>query len=128
MSIFSMWREARGNVMRKEYLDAMARMRNANQYAQNGFHNEVNAIADHIREAYATASNSDRKAMLKELRKRASQMWDQQDWPGSLGVAMVCLNAESMYVPGDDAAYVRRETDRIIEEAKQAMIVFTGDV
>jgi hypothetical protein len=51
MGILSMWREARGAVMRKDYEDAMARMRNANQYARWGFHNNINQSAIHIIEA-----------------------------------------------------------------------------
>lgn len=121
MSIFSMWREARGAVMRKEFEDAMARMRGANQYALRGFHNNINQTASDIVEAYTSASTSDRKRLLKEARKQADEMWRNEYWPEALGLAISCLNAESRFVPGDDAAFVRRETDRLIKEAEEAM-------
>ena len=74
MSLLNMWREARGAVMRKKYLDTMARMRNANKYALRGFHNNISQIADNWREFYAAASDSDRKAFLKQCRKDAAHM------------------------------------------------------
>ena len=122
MSILSMWREARGAVMRKEYEDAMARMRGANQYALRGFHNNVNQTASYIVETYTSASPSDRKRLLKEARKQGDEMWRSGSWPEALGLAITCLNAESRFVPGDDAAFVRRETDRLIKEAEDAML------
>lgn len=119
MGILNMWREARGNVMRQEYEDAMARMKNANKYAYNGFYNNLHQTAGHILEAYTSGSKSDRKAILKEARRQASSMWNDGSWPESLAVAIACLNAESRFVPGEDAAHVLRETDRVIKEAQE---------
>jgi hypothetical protein len=45
-------------------------------------------------------------------------MWNSGDWPSALGVGISCLNAESRFLPGADASYVKQGTDRIIKEAK----------
>ena len=44
-------------------------------------------------------------------------MWNSGDWPSALGLCISCLNIESEYLPGEDAAYVKTETDKIIEQA-----------
>jgi len=118
MSILSMWRGARGAVMRQEYEDAMARMKDANKYAKKAFFNNISQIADEMIEYYSSASTSERKTILREARKKTDELWRTDFWPEALGVGIVFLNAESRFVPGDDAAYVRHETQRLIEEAK----------
>jgi hypothetical protein len=117
MGLFDMWREARGNVMRQEFEDVMVRVRGANQYAMRGFFNNVAQTIEQLRDAYGPASPSERKTILKHCRKSMSEMWDRGDWPSSLGLAISRLNVESEHVPGEDAAYVKRETDKIIGEA-----------
>jgi hypothetical protein len=47
-------------------------------------------------------------------------MWRQGAWPSALGFEIASLNVASRFVPGADAAYVRAETDKIIEEAVRA--------
>ena len=113
-----MWRGARGAVMRQEYEDAMARMKDANKYAKKAFFNNISQIADEMIEYYSSASTSERKTILREARKKTDELWRTDFWPEALGVGIVFLNAESRFVPGDDAAYVRHETQRLIEEAK----------
>ena len=44
-------------------------------------------------------------------------MWNSGDYASVLGLCISCLNIESEYLPGKDAAYVKRETDKIIEQA-----------
>jgi hypothetical protein len=68
---------------------------------------------------YAAASSSERRAILRVAKKAAINMWDRGGWPSALGFAITCLNVESRFLPGADAAYVKRETDRIVEEALQ---------
>jgi hypothetical protein len=121
VGILGIWREARGAVLRKEYEHAMARMRDANSSAKSAFLNNVHQTIDHVIESYSSASNSERKAFLKEARKAALEMWNSGDWPSALGFGISCLNAESRFVPGEDASYVKRETDRILKEAKEAV-------
>ncbi len=117
MGLFDMWREARGNVLRKQFDDAMMRLKGANEPAMSAFFSNVEATIEGLRELYRTASDSERKAILKHCRKSMNQMWNRGDWPSSLGLGISCLNVESEHVPGDDAAYVKRETDKIIGEA-----------
>lgn len=117
MGVFDLWREARGNVMRKELDDVLSRMRKANDPARSAFLNNVGQTIGPLRDSYGRASTSERKLLLKQCRAAASRMWDEGDWPSSLGLAISCLNAESEHVPGSDAAYVRGETGKIIAEA-----------
>lgn len=118
MGILSMWREARGAVLRKEYEDAMARMQDANSSARAAFLNNVDQTIDEIVGLYSAASKSEREVFLKATRKAALAMWNSGDWPSALGVGISCLNAESRFLPGADASYVKQGTDRIIKEAK----------
>jgi hypothetical protein len=117
MGLFDMWREARGNVMRKELEDVIARIQSANAPAMNAFYNNVDQTIETLREAYRPASNSDRKALLKECRRSFTEMWNRGDWPSALGLGISALNVEAEFVPGKDAAYVKAETDRIIQKA-----------
>lgn len=120
MGILDLWREARGVVLRKEYEDTMARIRDANPTARAAFLNNVHQTTDHAIGIYSSASVAGRKAFLKKMHEACLEMWRRGDWPSALGLAISCLNAESRFVPGDDAAYVKIETDRIIKEANEA--------
>lgn len=117
VSIFNIWREGRGGVMRKEFEDAMTRMKGANGAARAAFLNNVSQTCSEVNAFYASASGPERKAFLKQARESSRQMWASGDWPSALGLAIALLNAESRFVPGDDAAYVRIQTHRIIKEA-----------
>jgi hypothetical protein len=117
VGIVDMWRQARGAVMRKEYEDVMARMQGANEAAKSAFLNNVRQTIDAVVAVYTSASKSERKEILKELVRETKRMWASGDWPSALGLSISCLNAESRFVPGEDAAYVRLETDRIVHEA-----------
>ena len=48
-------------------------------------------------------------------------MWGSGDWPSALGLGISSLNVESEYVPGKDAAYVKAETDKIIQQAAKTL-------
>jgi hypothetical protein len=120
VGILDMWREARGAVLRKEYEDVMARMRDANPPAKAAFLNNVHQTIDHVIGFYSSASVPGRKAFLKKMRKASLKMWHSGDRPSALGLGISCLNAESRFVPGDDASYVKLETGRIIKEAAEA--------
>ena len=117
MGLIDMWRPARGAVMRKQYHDAMTRIYVANRSAISAFLNNVNQTIDGVRETYSSASESERQVFLKEIRALAREMWAAGDWPSALGLGISALNAESRYVSGEDAAYVKRETDRIVRDA-----------
>lgn len=83
MGLLNMWREARGNVMRQELDDVMMRLSGANQFAMRGFYNRIWQTIEELKEAYGPATTSERKAILKQCRKSASEMWDRGDWPSS---------------------------------------------
>jgi len=83
----------------------------------HAFYGNIIGTIEEWREAYTAASSSERKAMLEHARKSMIQMWNREDWYSALGLGITCLNIESEQLPGEDAAYVKRETDRIIEEA-----------
>jgi hypothetical protein len=120
VGILDMRREARGAVLRMEYEDTMARMRDANPTAKAAFLNNVHQTIDHVIGFYSSASVAGRKAFLEKMRKASLEMWRSGNRPSALGLAISCLNAESRFVPGDDAAYVKLQTDRIIKEASEA--------
>jgi hypothetical protein len=117
MGLFDMWRQARGTVMRKELDDVMARVRAANPHALSAFYNNVEQTIEPLRGAYRPGSTAERKAILKECHRSATEMWNSGDWPSALGLGISALNIESEYVPGKDAAYVKAETDKIIQQA-----------
>lgn len=117
MGLFRMWREARGNVMRKEFDDIRARIQTANEPARRAFFNNLLATIEDVQAAYDIGSDAERKKLLRECKKAAHEMWNRGDWPSSLGLATSCLLAESKYVPGEDAAYVNSETAKVIHEA-----------
>ena len=119
MGLLNMWREARGNVMRKELDDILKRIEGANHPARSAFLNNISQTIDRLRAEYSQASPSDRKAMLKQGKKVTLEMWQSGMWPSALGAAISFLNVESAYVPGADAAYVKAETDKLIQEANE---------
>jgi hypothetical protein len=117
VGIRNMWHEVRGTVLRTEYEDVAARMDGANDAAKRAFLNNLAQTATPVVDYYSAAPPADRKAFLKKMRKAALDMWNNGDWPSALGLGISCLNAESQFTPGEAAAYVRRETDRLIKEA-----------
>ena len=106
--------------MRKEYEDVMARMQNANKYAKFEFHNEINHRTTDFLEFYSGASKSDRIKILNAMSKNVAYLWNQNFPFGALGVHIVSLNVESHFVHGEDAEYVRQQTDILIKEAYDA--------
>ena len=63
-----MWREARGAILRREYEDTMARMRDADQHARAAFLNNINQTIEHVVAVYSAASESEREALLNDAR------------------------------------------------------------
>jgi hypothetical protein len=105
---------ARGGVLRKEFEDTMARIGAANGWE---VYKNVHQIIGPLRETYRPAPTHRRETLLAECRKSGTEMWNSGDWPSALGLCISCLNIESEYLPGKDAAYVKTETDKIIEQA-----------
>lgn len=115
-----MWREARGAVLLREYEDIIARMSDAGPSARAAFFNKIYQTIDHVIGFYSSASVPRRKTFIDKMRKASLEMWKRGDWPSALGLGISCLNAESRFVLGEDAAYVKLETDRIIKAAGEA--------
>lgn len=109
--------EACADVMRQQLGDILSRMHAANEPALHAVYNNVEQTIEPLREAYQPATPRERKAILKQCRKSVSEMWDRGDWPSALGLGISVLNIESEFVPGNDAAYVRAETQKVIAEA-----------
>jgi hypothetical protein len=107
----------RGNVLRQQFDDTMARLKSANHLAMQAFFNNVDQTIEPLREAYNAATPRERTTLLEHYRKSMVQMWNRGDWYSSLGLGISCLNVESAHLPGEDAANVKRETDKIIREA-----------
>ena len=126
MAILSTWRKVRATVMRKECEDVLARAPCAKVPARFDFLNSVIQTHGQMLSLYAAASPSERRAILRVAKKAAFNMWDRGAWPSALGFAITCLNVESRFVPGADAAYVKCETDKIVEEALQMQVLTVG--
>ena len=121
VGIIDKWHEARGAILRKEFEDVMARMREANPAARSAFLNNVHQTIDRVIGFYSSASVPGRKAFLAKMRKASLENWNSGDWPSALGLGISCLNAESRFIPGEDAAYVKLETDRIVKNASKVV-------
>jgi len=119
--ILDMRREARGAILRKEFDDVVARMRDADPFDKSAFQKHVHQTIDRVIGFYSSASVPRRKTFLKKMRRVSLEMWKGGDWPSALGLGISCLNAESRFVPGEDAAYVKTATDRIVMEASEAV-------
>lgn len=95
----------------------MARMGDANHAARAAFLNNIHETIDHVIGFYSSASVPRRKAFIDKMRKASLKMWNRGEWPSALGLGISCLNAQSRFVPGNDAAYVKLETNLLIKEA-----------
>ena len=122
MGISSMW-EVRATVMRKEFKDVIAKAPGAEVPARFAFLSNVTQTHGAMLRLYSAASPSERRAILRCAKKAATGMWLQGAWPWALGLQISCLNVESRFLSGADAAYVRAETDKIIEEAVRTQSV-----
>jgi hypothetical protein len=118
MRILNLWRGARGNVLRKQYDDLKQKIDAANAHAKLACFECIKSKAHDVSEGYANASSADRKRISRHAVEVSHQLWDRGDWPQALGLGIIMLNAESRFVPGDDAAYVRAATDALIKEAQ----------
>ena len=113
-----LFEEARGGVLRNEFKDTMARISAANRWA---VYKIVQQTIGPLREAYGPASTHRRETLLEECRKSGTEMWNSGDWPSALGRCISCLNIESEYLPGKDAAYVKRETDKSLNKRRSIL-------
>lgn len=119
MGILSKWREAQGAELRREYEAAVARIDGASEATKRVFLNNIALTASPIMYRCLAASPAKRKAFLKEMRKASLDMRNSGDWASALALEISRMNAESRFTSGEGAAYVTRETDRLIKEASR---------
>ena len=122
MGILGMSREARGVVMLNELDDIAARIDGANYKALSRFFGKIAHSIAPVKTKYETSSDSDRKAILTLLKKSATEMWEQGDWPSALGLGVISLNVESQFVPGPDASMVKAKTSLLISKAASGQV------
>jgi hypothetical protein len=121
MGLLTMWREARGRVLRAEYDDAVGRKRNGNggyptPEARRAFSNELRHVHENVQPRYDAASPRDRRRMKYEAKVGVRNLWRQGFWPQALGASVAMMNLESRHLPGADALYVRTATDLLLKE------------
>lgn len=121
MGLWGMLTGGRGASMRKEYEDAKARMKDANAYELRGYYSNIQATWEHAVEFYANASSTERKEFMTGIRGEVQNMWQRGMWPQAVGAIISVLHAESAFVEGEDAAFVKREAAKIIADAQKFM-------
>jgi hypothetical protein len=110
-------REARGNVLRREFDDLKRRINAADQMQKSAFFEFTRSTFGPVSESYAVASSGDRQRILREIREVSRQLWDAGNRPQALSLGVILLNIESEFAPGDDAAHVKAATDALIRKA-----------
>jgi hypothetical protein len=120
MVILNKWREARTTGMRKDFEEAIAKAPGPKAPARSAFLNTLAHAHGTLLALCWAASPTERGPILRYAKKAATNMWRQGAWPSALGFEIATLNVASRFVPDADAAYVRSETDKIIEEALRA--------
>jgi hypothetical protein len=110
-------REARGDVLRKEFNDLKRRIDSADSGSKSTCFNHIRATFGPVSEGYALASSADRERILKEIREVSRRLWEAGNRPQALALGVIMLNIESKFTPGDDAAFVKAATDTLIKKA-----------
>src|SRR5512135_2371614 len=109
--------EARGAVLRRQYDDLRRRIDAADMSARSVCFNYIRSTFNSISDAYELASSADRERMLKAVLEVSRKLWEEGNRPQVLALGVIMLNIESRFVAGDDATFVKAETDALIKEA-----------
>ncbi len=109
--------QARGTVLRRQYDDLRRRIDAADMPARLVCFNYISATFNSISDAYELASSADRERMLKAVLEFTRKLWNDGNRPQALALGVIMLNVESRFLAGDDAAFVKAETDALIKEA-----------
>jgi len=109
--------EARGTVLRRQYDDLRRRIDAADTPTRSACFNYISSTFYSISDAYALASSADRERMLKAVLEVSRKLWDAGNRPQALALGVITLNIESRFVAGDDATFVKAETDALIKKA-----------
>src|SRR5579872_3462870 len=110
--------EPRGTVLRRQYDDLRRRIDAASTPARSACLNFISSTFSSIGDAYEMASSADRERMLNEVLGFSRKLWNEGSRPQALALGVIVLNIESRFVAGDDAAFVKAETDALIEQAR----------
>jgi hypothetical protein len=110
--------EARGGVLRRQYDDLRRRIDALDASARSVCLNYMSATFGSIDDAYELASPADRERMLKAVREVSGKLWEGGNRPQALALGVIMLNIESRFLAGDDANFVKAETDVLIKEAR----------
>ena len=109
--------ESRGAVLRRQYDDLRRRIDAADVSARSACLSYISATFASISDAYELASTADRERMLKAVLDVSRKLWEEGNRPQVLALGIIMLNIESRFVEGDDATFVKAETDALIKEA-----------
>lgn len=109
--------ESRGAVLRRQYDDLRRRIDAADVSVRSVCLSYISATFDSINDAYELASSADRERMLKAVMDVSRKLWQEGNRPQVLALGVIVLNIESRFVEGDDAAFVKAETDALIKQA-----------
>jgi hypothetical protein len=119
MRALHLWREARGSVLKQQCNDLISWIEAANDHARRDIDNNIDQSIDEIRDSYLAATSPGRKMILRYLKAKAKVLTARGDWPSAYGLGIIALNLESRFVPGDDATYVKAQTEAVIKRARQ---------
>lgn len=114
MSFLKLWQEARGSVLRRRYDGLRARIDAADPAAKSACFGVFKSTFDLLSKHYASASNAERKGVLKHASRTIHQLSEAGDWPRAAGLTLIMLNLEARHLPGDDAAALKAATDALI--------------
>ena len=117
MKFPNLWHEARANVLRRRYEDLRPRIDAADPVAKSACFGVVKSSFEFLSRRYASGSSAERKQVLKHASKTIHQLSDAGDWPRALGLTIIMFNLEACYLPGNDAAILKEDTDALLKEA-----------
>lgn len=120
MGILNLWQEARGNVLRKRWDKLKCRIDAADSPAKSACFGYIKSRSESLSHHYASSSSADQKRIYKRAVKVSHQLSKAGDWPSVWGLHVMMLNIETRYLPGNDAASVKVETDALIALIKES--------
>ena len=103
--------------LREQYDDLRRRIDALSVEQKSTCLNYLKSINGPVNEGCELASSADRERILKELRDVSLQLWTAGNQPQALALGVILLNIESQLAPGDDAAFVKRATEDLIQES-----------
>jgi hypothetical protein len=111
--IKSQWHQARGEQLKKEYDDAVIRIKLLTEEGNERFCKSLDYAFNHWTTAHGLIERAPeglRKAAAKELRSSAKQRHDSGDLGVSYGFIFLSLHIEASCLPGAEAMSVYQST------------------